>query len=73
MRWPITCVSPEYGSCPGGTLRGMTINLAAVLYLIALILFLVNLIFAPLSPRVTQAGLAAVAAGLFCSATGLGG
>lgn len=51
----------------------MTVNLAAVLYLVALILFIINAAFAPLSPRITQAGLACVAGGLFCSTTGLGG
>jgi hypothetical protein len=50
----------------------MTLTLAAVFYLIALILAFVGAIFAPINPRITHATIAALAAGLFCQATGLG-
>lgn len=51
-------------------------NLAAVFYLIGLILFVIGAVFLyahPVSGRISMAGLACVSAGLFCSATGLGG
>ena len=51
----------------------MTFTLAAVFYLVALILALIGAIFTPVNPRLTHATLAALAAGLLCSATGLGG
>jgi len=51
----------------------MTINAAAVFFLIAFILALVGAFIAPINPRVTHATIAALAAGLFCLATGLGG
>ncbi|HEX8108510.1 MAG TPA: hypothetical protein VF516_12340 [Kofleriaceae bacterium] len=51
----------------------MTINLAAIFYLVALVLAFIAAAFLPAHPRLLPAALGFVAAGLFCSATGLGG
>ncbi len=50
----------------------MTINLAAVFYLIALILAFIAAAFLPAHPRLLPAAVGFLSLGLFCSATGLG-
>lgn len=50
----------------------MTINLAGVLFLIALIIFAIAAFLPPIHPRLSYAALALTAGGLFCLATGLG-
>lgn len=50
----------------------MTINLSAVLYLIALILFGIAAFLPPIHPRLSYVAFMLVAGGLFCQATGLG-
>lgn len=55
-----------------GIHRGMTINLAAIFYLVALVLAFIAATWAPAHPRLVPAAIGFLGAGLFCSATGLG-
>jgi hypothetical protein len=57
---------------PVGIHRGMTINLAAIFYLVALVLAFIAATWAPAHPRLVPAAIGFLGAGLFCSATGLG-
>lgn len=52
---------------------GVTLTLAAVFYLVALILFVICAFFLPLfHPRLSYTAFACVAAGLLCQSIGLG-
>lgn len=50
----------------------MTFTLAALFFLLAIVLAVVLAVAAPLHPRLGHITIALVAAGLFCMATGLG-
>lgn len=51
----------------------MTISLAAVLYFVGAVLAFIAAFFVPAHPRLLPLALGFLGAGLFCSATGLGG
>lgn len=50
----------------------MTINLAAICYLVGFVLAFIAAAFLPAHPRLLPAALGFIGVGLFCSATGLG-
>lgn len=58
---------------PPGIPGGMTISLAAILFLVALIVFVIAAFLPPIHPRLGYIAWACVAGGLFCMVTHLGG
>lgn len=58
---------------PQGYPWGMTISLAAVLYFVGAVLAFIAAFFVSAHPRLLPLAVGFLGAGLFCSATGLGG